>query len=134
MSPRIRLATLCVAAVASASLAACGDSKLKNIPAGTSEDSVLKLFAAGNTSKDTLPNIYRRESFFANSVSYDVLYYDPKGRKEALNPVLGAAVKDTAPYKELTPVVFQNRKLSGAGWKYWDSVAKSINVPLKSRE
>lgn len=134
MHPRARLAVLAAAVVSTASLAACGDSKLKNIPAGTSEDSVLKLFAGGSPTNDSLPNVYRKESYFSNGVTYDVLYYDPKGRKERLDATIGVAAPDTAPYKELTPVVFQNRRLSGAGWTYWDSVATTIKVPQKKRD
>jgi hypothetical protein len=134
MHPRTRLAALALAVLATVSATACGDSKLKNIPAGTPEDSVLKLFAEGAPADDTLPHVYRKESYFANSSNYDVLYYDPKGRKEAINPSLGAATPDSAPYKELTPVVFQNRKLAGAGWKFWDSLSAAIKVPVKKRD
>ena len=135
MQPRTRFASLALAVIATVSVAACGDSKLKNIPAGTPEDSVLKLFAEGAPAGDTLPHIFKKESFFANSATYDVLYYDPKGRKEVLSTVAtGAVIPDSTPYKELTPVVFRDHKLAGAGWKYWDSVSTAIKVPLKPRD
>lgn len=134
MQSRTRLASLALTVLATVSIAACGDSKLKNIPAGTPEDSVLKLFAEGAPAGDTLPHVYKKESYFANGANYDVLYYDLKGRKEVLNPTLGMAPTDTTPYTELTPVVFRDHKLAGAGWKYWDSVSTAIKVPLKQRD
>ena len=135
MQSRTRLASLALTVLATVSIAACGDSKLKNIPAGTPEDSVLKLFAEGAPAGDTQPHVYKKESYFANGANYDVLYYDIKGRKEVLSTVSnGHTPPDSAPYKELTPVVFRDHKLAGAGWQYWDSVSTAIKVPLKTRE
>lgn len=118
-----------------ATLAACGeDPRLKELAPGIPQDSVTALLGGPSgqapvsdvtAGADTLANIYRKESFMANGTMYDVLYYHASGKKES---------RDTVPEKELTPIVFEDGKMTGRGWVYWDSVAKSIKVVTRPRE
>lgn len=130
--PLVRVAATCALGV---TLAACGDNvDLPELEEGISADSATAMMggksgiapiSAATAGADTLANIYRKESFLANGTMYDVYYYHSSGKKEA---------RDTVPESELTPIVFENSKLTGRGWAYWDSVARSIKVPLRKRD
>lgn len=135
MTPRSPLARVAAACALGATLAACGDNvDLKELEAGISADSAAVVLGGksgippsspSTAGADTLANIYRKETFLANGTMYDVYYYHSSGKKES---------RDTVPESELTPIVFENSKLTGRGWAYWDSVAKSIKVPLRSHD
>jgi hypothetical protein len=125
----VRRSTLVLAGFAGLSaLAACEDKRVKNLDTGISRDSALTVISkdmrAGGGA-DSLPNVYTRETYLIAGKNYEVLYYTANNEK---------AVKDTVPYKKLTPLVFVDNKMIGRGWAYWDSLSTANKIPLKKRD
>lgn len=108
-------------------LAACGDARVKKLAEGIERDSVLAILRDGQpvAGADSLPHVYEVAAYLVNGRRYEVFYYT-KGEE-----VAGA---DSLPPDKLTPIVLQNDSVSGWGWPHWDSVAKSINLPLPPRK
>jgi hypothetical protein len=106
-----------------ATTAACGDARVKKLDEGITRDSVLTILRDGAPAvgADSLPHVYEDAAYLVNSRNYEVFYYT-KG-----DEVAGA---DSLPAKKLTPIVLVNGTVSGWGWAHWDSVAKSIKLPL----
>ena len=105
---------------------ACGDARVKKLAEGIDRDSVLTILRDGQPAgADSLPHVYEHAGYLVNGVRYEVFYYT-RG-----DEVAGV---DSLPSAQLTPIVLQNDTVSGWGWAYWDSVAKSINLPLPNRQ
>jgi hypothetical protein len=106
--------------------AACGDARVKKLEEGISRDSLLSILRDGGPQigADSLPHIYEAARYLMNGREYEIFYYT-KG-----DEVAGA---DSLPAKKLTPIVLVHDTLTGWGWQYWDSVAKSINLPVPSK-
>jgi hypothetical protein len=104
----------------------CGDARVKKLDEGISRDSVLTILRDGAPpgGADSLPHVYEDAAYLMNGRNYEVFYYT-KG-----DEVAGA---DSLPAKRLTPIVLVDGKVTGWGWSHWDSVSKSINLPVKSR-
>jgi hypothetical protein len=107
-------------------IAACGDSRVKNLSEGISRDSLLTILRDGEpvVGGDSLAHVYEVAAYLVNGKRYEVFYYT-KG-----DEVAGV---DSLPAKRLTPIVLQDGNVSGWGWEHWDSVAKTINLPLPPR-
>ncbi len=107
-------------------VAACGDARVKKLDEGITRDSVLTILRDGAPAAgpDSLPHVYENAAYLVNGRNYEVFYYT-KG-----DEVAGA---DSLPAKRLTPIVLVEGSVTGWGWKYWDSVATSINLPVQSR-
>ena len=71
-----------------------------------------------------MPSIYSTDRYLINGKSLEVLYFDPKNRKQG---------PDTVPFKNLTPIVMNDGKLVGKGWDLWDSVSRANKIPVKTR-
>lgn len=106
--------------------AACGDARVKKLDEGITRDSVLSILRDGKpqVGADSLPHIYEAARYLMNGREYEIFYYT-KG-----DEVAGA---DSLPAKKLTPIVLVHDTVKGWGWQYWDSVAKSINLPVPSK-
>lgn len=126
LSAHRRLAWLIVIASAAA-LTACGDSRIKELSAGISRDSVLTILGDGSpvVDGDSLPHVYDAGKYLVNSRTYEVFYYTKTEEK---------AGADSVPPDKLTPIVLQDGTVSGWGWEHWDSVAKTINLPVAPRK
>ena len=117
---------VCVAAVA---LAACGSSdvgakKLKPIHAGMPRDSVLTIMGSGPLMgyySDTLRLVkgFRASKYLVQGKMTEVLYYrEEKGNvAEPVEQVLE------------TPIVLQDEKALGWGWKYYVKAMGQIGLP-----
>ena len=121
-----RLAGLMVV-VSTAALAACGDARVKELSKGIARDSVLTILGDGSpvVQGDSLPHVYDVAKYLVNGQSYEVFYYTKTEEK---------AGADSVPPNRLTPIVLQNDAVSGWGWEHWDSVAKTINLPVPPRK
>ena len=115
---------LAVALVGAATLAACGDSRLKELSAGITRDSLMTILAQGGQSGDTLPHVYRAEKYLSKGQMLEVLFYDRGDANEGMA---------TVPEAELTPIVLRSDTLLGWGWTYYDSVARDHNIAVKAR-
>lgn len=106
--------------------AACSDARVKKLDEGITRDSVLTILrdGAAPVGADSLPHVYEDAAYLVNGKKYEVFYYT-KG-----DEVAGA---DSLPAKKLTPIVLVDGSVKGWGWKYWDSVATSIKLPVKPR-
>lgn len=121
LSGRTRLVRSLV--VASSIALACGDPRVKELSTGISRDSVLTILGDGSpvVQGDSLPHVYDAAKYLVNGRNYEVFYYTKTEEK--------AGADSLAPDK-LTPIVLQDGAVSGWGWAHWDSVAKTINLPL----
>jgi hypothetical protein len=113
-------------------LAACGDSgsgdvgadKLEPIAEGTPRDSVLLVMGEGPLTaqfSDTLrlEHGFRRENYVIDGKAFEVLYY---------RELQGNVAEQVQQAKE-TPIVLQNGKVLGWGWKYYLEAMESLKLP-----
>ncbi|WP_145979003.1 DUF3192 domain-containing protein [Gemmatimonas phototrophica] len=132
MKTRFVRTTYITFATALTLLGACGDSgagdvgadKLEPIAEGTSRDSVLLVMGEGPLTaqySDTmrLEHGFRRENYVIDGKSYEVLYY---------RELQGNVAEQVQQAKE-TPVVLQNGKVLGWGWKYYLEAMESLKLP-----
>ncbi len=140
---RRRLFTLGALGVAVV-LTACGDKRMKELNLGVTRDSAMSVLATNlkGGGHDAWPNVFTREAYIVGGKYYDVLYYTPDNtkldtaamtrRRVAAAAAVGAPpVDDSISWNKYTPLVFFENKLIAKGWTSWDSISKSINVPLK---
>jgi len=109
-------------------LAACQDSRVQDLDTGISRDSAITIMgqdAPKGGGIDSMPNVYWRETYLIAGRNYEVLYFDPEGRK--------AKVARDTNYAGLTPVVMIENRMVGKGWEYWDSLSRANKIPLKKR-
>lgn len=107
-------------------LTACGeaeDPRIKQLTAGISRDSALKILAGG--SSDSMANIYRREQYLLSGKMIEILFFSPTGQKEGQ----GAEAAEAT----LRPVVVNEGTVSGWGWAYFDSVARVNDIRVRAR-
>ncbi len=105
---------------------ACGDSRVKAVDTGITEDSLMSVLAKGATRQsDPMPNVYRKEQYLIAGKMWDIFYFHGDSAR------LSAQTKDTIPWKDLTPIVVIDNKVMGKGWDYWDSVSKANKIPVK---
>jgi len=100
-------------------LAGCGDSRIKELTAGMTRDSALKVINAG-AAGDSLARVYKQEMYLVNGKHLNVLFYNKDGIKQASDSTLAA--------KAQTPIVTVDGKVTGWGWTHYDSVAKANSI------
>lgn len=130
MPPRTRRGVPLLAAVLVASaITACerrNDPTLgdidKRLAPGLRRDSVLRILQHETGRKDSLPLIYRKESFLFNGSSLEVLYFSRLDKRWP---------KDSLPPEQVTPLVFVNDQLAGWTWAKWDTIATAARLPVK---
>lgn len=110
---------------AAIALAACTDKRVKELDTGITRDSAVTVIAPGAKTRDSFPNVYKRERYLIAGKNYEVLYFTSNDEKEG---------KDTVKAKKLTPLVFVDNKLVGKGWEYWDSVSTANHIPLQPHD
>lgn len=129
MHPYIVRAVRTVAVLSVIALAACGDkevgsAKLKSLKAGDDRATVLKVLGDGpltavNSDTSRLEHGFRRMSYFVNGHQFEVIFY-----REALGTVTEAVDQAVE-----TPVLLQDQKVLGAGWKYYVEAMTQYGLP-----
>lgn len=132
ITPASRIAALFGAAL----LVACGptdigSSRLKQIQAGASRDSVLTVLGTGpiTATGDDTPRVlngFRRQSFLVKGELYEVLYY--REQPGSINDTIARTVE--------TPVVIKDGHYLGHGWQFYGKLSDSLNLPnpLRNKE
>ncbi len=116
-SRHARLAILTAGALA---LGACGpDTRIKELSAGITRDSTLKIIGKGARNDSGLANVYRQEEYLKDGHMLEVLFFAPKGEKEG---------RDNVEAKLLTPLVLQDGVLATWSWAGYDSVAAANSL------
>ena len=120
---------LTVAAVFGAALlAGCKDKRIKEVNAGMTRDSLLTVIGKGAPGIDSIPNVYRTDRYLIDGKNYEIFFFSGSG-KHLLGPI-----KDTLPWKELTPIVMVDRVVMGKDWAYLDSLYTAHKIPLHKRD
>ncbi len=70
-SPRTRVMTLSLAVGVVVLFSACDDKRIRQLEAGISKDSVLKIIGQGAPADDTIPNVYRHNGYFVAGKMFD---------------------------------------------------------------
>ena len=109
-------------------LAGCKDKRIKEVDAGITRDSLLTVIGKGARGVDSLPNVYRTDRYLIDGKNYEVFYFSGTS-KHLLGPI-----KDTLPWKELTPIVMIDRRVMGKDWAYLDSLSTAHKIPLHKRD
>jgi hypothetical protein len=118
-----------LAAVGSLALfGACTDKRVKAVDTGITKDSLLTVIGKGAPGVDSLPNVYTRERYLIDGKNYEILFFSPTG-KHAYTGVQ----KDTIPWKDLTPIAMIERRVTGKGWDYLDSLYTAHKIPVRKR-
>ncbi len=110
-----RLAALAAVALLAGSLAGCRseDPRVRHLASGISRDSAV--VAMGGAEPE------RPYTYLVGGQYVEAMLYrrgDPEGPMEDL-------VRD-----QITPIVLVDGKVSGWGWKHWDSVAAAHNIEV----
>jgi hypothetical protein len=121
---------LFLAAVAGSTiLGACGqDKRVKEVDAGITRDSLLTVIGKGSRGSDSMPNVYRTDRYLIDGKTYEIFYFSGTSRH------LFGDVKDTLPWKELTPIVMVDRVVMGKDWAYLDSLSLAHKIPVHKRD
>jgi hypothetical protein len=121
--------SLTLAALAGAALlAGCKDKRIKEVNAGITRDSLLTVVGQGARGADSLPNIYRTDRYLIDGKNYEIFFFSGTSQ-HLLGPV-----KDTLPWKELTPIVMVDRVVVGKDWAFLDSLSNAHKIPLHKRD
>ncbi len=119
---------LLLAAVAGTTLlAACTDKRVKEVEAGITRDSLLTVIGKGSRGSDSMPNVYRTDRYLIDGKTYEIFYFSGTSQH------LFGDVKDTLPWKELTPIVMVDRVVMGKDWAYLDSLSAAHKIPVHKR-
>ncbi|MDB4889208.1 MAG: hypothetical protein JWL61_1063 [Gemmatimonadetes bacterium] len=120
---------LLLAAVAGTTLlGACKDKRVKAVDAGITRDSLLTVLSPGSRGSDSLPNVYRTDRYLIDGKTYEIFYFSGTSQH------LFGPVKDTLPWKELTPIVMVDRMVMGKDWAYLDSISLAHKIPVHKRD
>jgi hypothetical protein len=132
-SPRTLLQVVAAAATL-AIVAACGGdvgaAKLKKLPEDASRDAVLQAVGNGpiipQAENDRLRvvNGFRRQVFITNARQIEVIWY----REEP------GSLNDKITKDRETPILVENGKMLGWGWKYYQPFADSMKLPDPVRD
>jgi hypothetical protein len=109
-------------------LGACTDKRVKAVDAGITRDSLLTVIGTGSRGSDSMPNVYRTDRYLIDGKNYEVFYFSGTSQH------LFGPVKDTLPWKELTPIVMIDRLVVGKDWAYLDSISLAHKIPLRKRD
>lgn len=126
---RLPLAAPLLSLTAAVFVAACsgGESASAQLEAGMSRDSALMVLnQARDTSDaaapaDTLRNIWRKSQYLVNGHMVEVVWYS--SANEHRTPT------DTVPSKRVTPVIFIDGKLIGAGSAVYERTVNTYRLP-----
>ncbi len=118
---RTPLAAVVIAATVA--LAACKDSRIAQLQVGISKDSMLKVLANGAPVGDSLPLVYRHNSYLVSGKFFDVYYYDRKGRKYGETKVIRQ--------KDVVPIFVVDGVVDGWGWSHSDSLQAQYKIPAR---
>lgn len=80
----------------------------------------------------TVTNPHRSEAYSAGGVQFEVLYYYTD--KKTLTPssgVMGDGANNKIDDDELLPIVFQDGKLTGWGWSFWNDAVQRYEIRLR---
>ncbi len=109
-------------------LGGCKDKRVEEVNAGITRDSLLTVIGKGSRGVDSLPNVYRSERYLIDGKNYEIFFFSGTSKH------LFGPVKDTLPWKELTPIVMVDRVVMGKNWPYLDSLSTANKIPLKKRD
>ena len=109
-------------------LAGCKDKRIKEVNAGITRDSLLTVIGKGAPGVDSIPNVYRSDRYLIEGKNYEIFYFSGSGKH------LFGPIKDTLPWKELTPIVMVDRVVMGKDWPYLDSLSAAHKIPLHKRD
>jgi hypothetical protein len=123
-----RKALVLAALSGSVLLGACKDKRIKDVQTGITRDSLLTVIGKNAPGVDSIPNVYRTERFLIDGKTYEVFYFSGTGKH------LFGPVKDTLPWKELTPIAMVDRVVVGKDWAFLDSLYTAHKIPLHPHE
>ena len=109
-------------------LAGCKDKRVEQVNAGITRDSLLTVIGKGSPGVDSIPNVYRSDRYLIDGKTYEIFFFSGSGKH------LFGPVKDTLPWKELTPIVMVDRRVMGKDWAYLDSLSNAHKIPLHKRD
>jgi hypothetical protein len=109
-------------------LGACKDKRIKDVDAGMTRDSLLTVIGKGAPGVDSIPNVYRTERYLIDGKNYEIFFFSGTG-KHLLGPI-----KDTLPWKELTPIAMVDRVVVGKDWPFLDSLYAAHQIPVHERK
>lgn len=119
---------LTLAALSSAILlGACKDKRIEQVETGITRDSLLTVIGKGAPGVDSIPNVYRSERYLIDGKNYEIFFFSGSGKH------LFGPVKDTLPWKELTPIAMVDRVVVGKDWPFLDSLYSAHKIPLHDR-
>jgi hypothetical protein len=98
------------------SLAACGDSRLKDLSLGINRDSVAVIMKADAP--------HRSESYMTDGKFWEIFYYAKPG----------VPATDSVAWRDLSPVVIADGGVAGWGWDYWEREGERLRVTLAPKE
>jgi hypothetical protein len=118
-----------------AEVTALNNERLSMLPYGFSKKGILSIMgttpfyayrseiAKGKTitKQVTIPNPYRSENLTGNGRTFEVVYYatDDKNKDNLISD------------DDLTPLVFEDGKLIGWGWVFWQGKAQKYEIKLR---
>ncbi len=121
----VRARRLALPAMLVLAFAACEDKRIRELTAGISKDSTLKILADGVPAVgDTIQNVYRHNQYLVAGKFFDIYLFDRNNRKLWGDPL----VED----KELTPIVVVNDTLDGWGWDHMDEVTYKYKIQVRA--
>jgi hypothetical protein len=123
----VRRRIFAVVALAVVGMAACEDSRIKEMNVGITRDSAVTILAQNikGGGRDSFPNVYDRARYLIQGKTYEVLFYSKNNEKK---------IDSTLSYKAHTPLVFIDNKLVAKGWPAWDSISTANKIPLKNHQ
>ena len=92
-------------------LSACGDRRLGKLTEGIARDSVAVVMGTDAP--------YREQQFLTEGKLWEVLLYTRDN----------ATPTDSVAWRELSPVVIADGKVTGWGWDYWEDQAEALKIP-----
>jgi hypothetical protein len=122
-----RRALTFVALTGAVVMAGCKDKRVEAVNSGITRDSLLTVIGKGSRGADSMPNVYRSDRYLIDGKTYEVFYFSGTSKH------LFGPVKDTIPWKDLTPIVMVDRVVMGKDWDYLDSLSKAHKIPLHAR-
>ena len=109
-------------------LGACKDKRIEKVDAGITRDSLLTVIGKGSPGVDSIPNVYRTERYLIDGKNYEIFFFSGSGKH------LFGAIKDTLPWKELTPIAMVDRVVVGKDWPFLDSLYAAHKIPVHPRD